>query len=318
MAIPRASILIPTLNAGPRFESTLDAIRRQQSQYSFEVVIVDSGSQDRTVELAQRSGAAVHSIPQQEFRHGRTRNLLGRLARGSWLVFLTQDAVPADDSWLERLLAGLGDPRTAACFGRQLPRPDASPLQVHHLAWWYPDRPSRWSLEGSSDARISRLFYSHVNAACKREVWEPNPFDESLVMSEDQEWSRRVLLAGWEIAYEPAAVVIHSHNHGLTDAFKRHFDSGASLAMITADTERDWFRLGLTYLASEARFLWSNGSRALLPYAMVYEAARYAGFRLGRQHRWIPRALKVHLGAHSVVWAAAPIPQRGRATTTNW
>jgi rhamnosyltransferase len=318
VATPRASVLIPTLNAGPRFQATLDAIRRQQTMHSFEVVIVDSGSQDQTVELAQRSGAEVHSIPRQEFGHGRTRNLLARLAHGQWLVFLTQDAVPADESWLDRLLGCLGEPRIASCFGRQVPRSDASPLQVHHLSWWYPDRPSRWSLESSSDARISRLFYSHVNAACKREVWEAIPFEEALIMSEDQQWSRRVLLAGWEIAYRPDAVVIHSHDYGLAEAFKRHFDSGASLAMITTDTERDWFRLGLSYLGSEARFLWSHKSRRMLPYAMVYEAARYAGFRLGRQHRWIPRGLKARLGKHSMVWAAEPIAQSGRATTTNW
>ena len=308
MRSPEASILIPTRNAGPRFNATLDAIRRQRD-HEFELLIVDSGSQDDTVRLATDAGAVVHSIQPTDFGHGRTRNMLASLARGRSLVFLTQDAVPADDLWLSRLTAGLQDPQVAACFGRQLPRAEASLLQVHHLAWWYPDRPARWSMQKSADARINRLFYSHVNSACKREVWEAIPFDERLVMSEDQEWSRRVLLAGWEIAYEPDAVVIHSHDHGLRQAFRRHFDSGASLAMITTDTESDWFKLGLGYLASELRFLWSRRALPLLPYAIVFEAARYSGFRLGRQHRRLPRSLKMRLGEHKGVWASSSAPQ---------
>jgi rhamnosyltransferase len=118
-----------------------------------------------------------------------------------------------------------------------------------------------------------------------------------------------VLLAGWEIAYEPSAVVIHSHDHGLRQAFRRHFDSGASLAMITTDTERDWFRLGLGYLSSELRFLWSRRALGLLPYSFVFEAARYSGFRLGRQHQRLPRSLKMRLGEHKAIWAASSTPQ---------
>lgn len=303
---PITSILIPTRNAGQRFSETLDAIQRQRSIYPFELLVVDSGSRDNTVELAAAAGAVVHSIPVEEFGHGRTRNLLARYARGDWLVYLTQDAVPADDQWLNRLLAGLAEPGVAACFGRQLPRPGASLLQAHHLAWWYPDQPLRWSLKGPSDARINRLFYSHVNSACKRKVWEAEPFDETLVMSEDQEWSRRVLLAGWEITYEPGAAVIHSHDHGLVKAFRRHFDSGASLATITAETERDWFSLGLGYLFSELRFLWSRRALGIVPYALAFEASRYAGFRLGRQHRRLPVRLKMRFGEHRAVWRQMP------------
>jgi rhamnosyltransferase len=306
---PRASILIPTRNAGPRFAATLDAIKQQRTEHSFELVVVDSGSQDGTVELARSAADVVQSIPSEEFGHGRTRNVLAGLARGEWLVFLTQDAVPADEVWLSRLLEGLQDPLVAACFGRQLPRPGASLLQVHHLSWWYPPGRAQWSLETSSDARINRLFYSHVNSACKREVWNAVPFDETLVMSEDQDWSRRVLLGGWQIVYEPEAVVVHSHDHGLRQAFRRNFDSGASLEMITADTERDWFHLGVGYLASELRYLWSQKAVTMLPYAVVFEVARYAGFRLGRQHRRLPLSLKMRLGEHRAVWASSPKAQ---------
>lgn len=302
---PAASILIPTKNAGPEFGRILEAIRSQRTDQAFEVIVVDSGSRDGTLEHAVAAGVKLHQIAPEEFGHGRTRNLLGRLARGQRLVFLTQDAMPADDLWLARLLGPLSLPGVAACFGRQVPRRQASLLQVHHLIWWYPNDAGTRSFEKSADARIQRLFYSHVNAACRRDVWHEFPFDETVVMSEDQEWSRRVLLAGWKIVYEPSAAVIHSHEDGLGKAFRRHFDSGASLSTITADSEAGWFGHGLRYLASELRFLVARRRLRLVPYALVYEATRYLGFLLGRQSRWLPFPIKSRFGEHRQQWLAA-------------
>ncbi|HYM66419.1 MAG TPA: glycosyltransferase family 2 protein [Patescibacteria group bacterium] len=313
-----ASVLIPTRNAGPGFRETLEAIQQQRTARNFELVVVDSCSSDGTAEAAAAAGARVQVIPQADFGHGRTRNLLASLARGSQFVFMTQDALPADELWLERLMAGLDDPSVAACFGRQVARPGASLLQQHHLAWWYPQHATRWSLRDPIEPRIGHLFYSHVNAACRSEVWDRFRFDESLVMSEDQEWSRRVLQAGWEVTYVPDAAVIHSHPYGLASVFRRHFDSGASLVGVTADSEADWLDRGLRYLGSELRFLWRKRALAEIPYAICFEATRYLGFSLGRRHRRLPKWIKVRLGEHSAAWAGAGSHHAGRAATTNW
>src|SRR5438046_288120 len=124
---PKVSILIPTLNAGPRFEEVLGKIRAQEGDFERELIVVDSGSTDGTVELAHRYGAMVHQIERHEFNHGATRNLGVSLARGEYVVLTVQDAVPQDGRWLAAMVEELeGDERVAGVYSRQVPHPEAS------------------------------------------------------------------------------------------------------------------------------------------------------------------------------------------------
>ena len=194
------------------------------------MVVVDSGSDDGSVDLARGSGARVHEIPPTEFHHGRTRNLGARHARGDLLVFTSQDAYAANEDWLATLTAPLrSDDTVAGVYGRQLPHDDG-----HTARALLPRLPVRAAERASSASRrrtISRskpTLFSNVNSAMLRRTWEEFPFAEDIVMSEDQEWSRRVLLAGQSVVYEPDAAVYHSHAYSLGGAMRRFFDSGAS------------------------------------------------------------------------------------------
>ena len=100
------TVAIPTLNGGAELAKTLSALAAQRTSTSLEVLICDSGSQDGSVRLAREHGAQVIEIAPAEFSHGRTRNLLMERSRGTHVAFLTQDAVPADDLWLAKLVAG--------------------------------------------------------------------------------------------------------------------------------------------------------------------------------------------------------------------
>ena len=93
----RASVLIPVKNGGSLLAEVLDAVLAQQTPWPFEVLVIDSGSSDGSVEIARSRGVDVTTIPPQEFSHGGTRNLLARRSRGEFLVFLTQDAKPASN-----------------------------------------------------------------------------------------------------------------------------------------------------------------------------------------------------------------------------
>ena len=124
----------------------------------------------------------VERIPPAEFGHGRTRNRAARLARGRLLVFLVQDATPAGPDLLERLVAPLdGDPRVAGVFARQLARPEASPVERAFVEHTYPPQAA---------ARPDAVFFSNVCSAIRRAVWEAIPFDDEIVMSEEQKWAR--------------------------------------------------------------------------------------------------------------------------------
>jgi rhamnosyltransferase len=276
----------------------LDAVLAQDVDARVEVIVVDSGSTDGTVEAARRGPVRLVQIPNAEFGHGRTRNLLAQFASGPLLAFLTADAVPADATWLRRLVAPFSDRNVAACFGRQLAPPGADPVQVHHLLYWYPPEPAIRALDGASDAHTRRLFYSHVNAAFRKAVWRQIRFDESVLMSEDQEWSRRVLLAGHRIVYVPEAAVVHWHENALRADFGRHFHSGAALQRITVDSSADWLGQGFDYMRSKLGYLVASGAWDRIPYALLYEAMRFLAFFLGRNGRFIPRRFWPRLGQH--------------------
>ena len=140
------SIVIPTLNAGPLFERTLQAIRAQKTSRRVEILAVDSGSTDGTIDRLRQANANVVSIDPRDFNHGETRNAGLDRATGSLAVLLVQDAVPASDDWLEALTVPLSDEGVAGSFGRQQPWPEASRLTAHYLGRWVAAQPQQQAL----------------------------------------------------------------------------------------------------------------------------------------------------------------------------
>jgi rhamnosyltransferase len=300
------SIVIPVKDGGPDLVRCLHAIGRQQIDDQVEVVVVDSGSTDGSAERAERTGARVHSIPAGEFHHGRTRNLGARLATGETLVFTSQDAYAATDRWLARLTAPLrGDERAAGVYGRQLPHHDARPPERYFLDFLYGPMPRRQRIEREDELSFEATLFSNVSSAMPRRIWEAYPFSEDIVMSEDQEWSRRVLLDGYAVVYEPEAIVHHSHAYTVTGAMRRFFDSGVSAEQSYVAGDRSKAALwsaAARYAQGEVTWLWSTGQRRWIPYAALYEVAKFAGLQLGRRHRLLPTSLKSRLSAYPAYW----------------
>jgi rhamnosyltransferase len=282
------SILIPVKNGGPALVRCLEGIARQEVDDETEVVIIDSGSTDGSPERARELGAQVHEIPASDFVHGATRNLAARLSRGEVLVFTVQDAVPADEQWLAILVGALAGENVAGAYGRQLPHEDARPPEQFFLDFMYGPTSRRQTLARIEDLTYEHTLFSNVNSAIPRRVWEQYPFEEDVTMSEDQEWSRRVLLAGYAIVYEPRAAVRHSHSYTLRSAFRRFYDSGASAARsyVAGSASRGALRRSMRrYATGELRWLWQTGRRRWIPYTVVYELAKVAGLQLGLRRR---------------------------------
>jgi len=302
------SVVIPVKDGGSDLVRCLDAIARQQIEEHVEVVVVDSGSTDGSAERAERAGARVESIPATEFHHGRTRNFGARIATGRTLVFTSQDAYPASDSWLARLVAPLRENKVVAgVYGRQLPHDDARPPEQYFLDFLYGPSPRRQELDSENQLSFAATLFSNVNSAMPRHVWEAYPFSEDIIMSEDQEWSRRVLLDGYVVIYEPEAIVHHSHAYTLAGAARRFFDSGVSAAQSYVAGERSKAALwsaAANYARGEVIWLWRTGQRRWIPYAAVYELAKFGGLQLGRRHRLLPRALKTRISAYPGYWHA--------------
>jgi rhamnosyltransferase len=287
------SVVVPVKNGGTDLVRCLEAIARQEVADEVEVVVVDSGSTDGTPERARRLGARVHELEAAEFNYGRSRNLGVDLSRGEILVFTSHDASAADTGWLARLVAPLASPEVAGVYGRQLPYEDAPPTERYFLDFLYGPRPRVQRLTDPRELTFETTLFSNVNSAIPRRVWEEHPFAEDVVGSEDQEWSRRVLLAGRTIVYEPRAAVFHSHTYTLSGAFRRFFDSGvASKRSYLGGGSRSRRALAdaaLRYASGELGWLWRTGRRRWIPYAVVLELAKFTGLQLGRRHRLLPK-----------------------------
>ncbi|HWH44027.1 MAG TPA: glycosyltransferase [Thermoleophilaceae bacterium] len=303
------SIIIPTKDGGDPLRRALEAVARQRMGEEVEVVAVDSGSRDGSAELCESMGARVERILPEEFDHGATRNMAVGLARGETLVFLSQDAIPEGEGWLAALVAPLAaEPEVAGVYARQLPDERAKPPERYFLEFLYGSSPRRQRAAGPEDLTLETTMFSNVSSAIRRSLWEEaGGFAEDIVMSEDQDWARRVLLAGHVIAYEPAAAVRHSHRYTIGAAFRRFFDSGVSAERAYLAGERPASaalrRAALRYARGEASWLVRNGYAHWLPYAAAYEFAKLAGLQIGARHRRLPGWLKLRLTMNRAWWS---------------
>ncbi len=298
------SVVIPVKDGGDDLVRCLDGIAAQQVDEEVEVVVVDSGSTDGSPDVARAAGAVVHEIPADEFGHGRTRNLAIELARGELLVFTSQDAVAADFAWLATLAeAARSIPDAAGAYGRQLPHPDARPPERFFLDFLYGPEPRVQRLGENEPLTFEATLFSNVNAAIPRRVLERFPFRDDLTMSEDQEWSRRVLREGYALVYEPRAAVNHSHAYTVRTAFRRFFDSGVSAehSYVEGDESKAALRrAGSRYAREELTWLWRTGRRRWIPYTVVYELAKFTGLQLGLRHERLPRSVRRRLSSYRI------------------
>lgn len=305
------SVVIPVKDGGAGLVRCLRGVRAQDVGQAVEIVVVDSGSTDGSIEVARASDARIEHVPPDQFSHGASRNLGARRAAGEVLVFLSQDAVPLNRNWLAQLIAPLTEnPAIAGIYGRQLPNEDATPPESYFLNFLYGAEPRLQRAASREELSMETTLFSNVNSAIPRFVWGQFPFAEDIVMSEDQEWSRRVLLAGYSIAYEPAAAVRHSHKYTIASAFRRFFDSGASSSRAYMAGGRHSSQVlraaAVRYATNELSWLWRTGRRRWIPYAAAYESTKMLGLLAGTNHERIPVELKRRLSATPDCWHTRP------------
>lgn len=229
--LPICSVVIPTKNGGALFAKVLDGLAQQTLWSRTELIVVDSGSQDNTVEIAKQAGAKVFQIPSVEFNHGTTRDYAISLTSSENIILIVQDAVPADNRVLELLVSSLQPAVVGGVYTRQIPQSDGDVLTKRNLQQYSTGRLQReerfisdenW-YEGLSPMEKHRLCgFDNVCSAVKKSVWQQERFGK-VDFGEDIDWSRRVLLSGYHIIYEPEAAVIHSHDRSLFYDYKRTY-----------------------------------------------------------------------------------------------
>jgi rhamnosyltransferase len=279
---PHISVIIPTLNGGAGFVHLCRHLSRVRERFELEVLVIDSGSNDATPEVAERAGFRVHCIPATEFGHARTRNLGVRMVSGDVVCFLTQDVLPTTPDWPRAFARALKDPSVAGVYGRQVPR-DATTMEMFFVSLNYPGVPLRFDPQpGGHHPRPGRVLFSNAFSAARRELLLEIPFIDAVPVSEDQVWAHQILDAGYSIVYQPRAEALHAHRYTLRGLFRRTRLVGVALrrAQLAGGAS-----LGesMQFLASELRYFVRQGHTHRLPQLLAYEFTRWAGFQVGKR-----------------------------------
>jgi len=286
MEEPPVSIVLRSFNEAWALRDTLPAIKAQNHRY-WELIVFDSGSTDGSVELIRGAGPRhfVQLLP-HEYRPGRVLNQAMQLASHDRVVFLNADATPQGADWLGPLVSALGDPRVAAAFGRQIPRPDCDAVFAHDYerCFGYHRESAQWD-----------HFFSMVSSGLRRDVWARRGFIETMQYSEDDEYTRWCRAEGYEIRYCPNSIVMHSHNYTPRQAYKRSFGEAWALAGVWQGSGED-LGLGRSLLGwlrdawGDLRFCVRSGRPGQWTRALAVRwqqrLGRLHGFRAGwRMHR---------------------------------
>ena len=297
------SILIPTKNGGEDFEACLAGIYAQKGARPFEVIVIDSGSTDNTLEIARRYPVRLEQIPPETFHHARTRNYAAGLAQGEVLVFLSQDAIPASESWLAALVNNFNELGVGAVYGRQLPKAESGLERRSAFAVMYGGaRIVKMPMDG---IELGHKYYhfSNANSAIRRKVWEATRFPDDLKVFEDVGIAKRILDSGWKIVYEPEAAVYHSHDFPADILFKRYFDIGVVYQRLGIWNDRSrasLWRAGWTAFKGKLFLLLKEERPEGTGSSIVQDVGKYVAIQLGRNERLLPRAVKKRLSLYSL------------------
>jgi len=265
MSEPFVSIIMRSFNEAWALRDTLPALRVQEYK-NWELIVIDSGSTDGSVEII-RAAQPAHFIQITSYNPSRVMNQGMELARSNFGIFINADATPQGTNWLRPLVNGLQDPKVAAVFGRQIPRPDCRAVFAHDYERCFgPNREStKWE-----------HFFSMASSGLRKDIWSKRGFLEKMQYSEDDEYTRWCRAEGYQVVYVPESVAMHSHNYTPAQAYKRSFGEAKALAAVWTGKENDinWPR---TFVGG-----WVNDARRDLGYCL----------RTGKLLDW-PHALRI-------------------------
>lgn len=230
----KISLIIPTLNAARDLPALMTRLKNQTMPPD-EIIVVDSQSTDGTAELAAQLGAEVIAIERKDFDHGGTRDMALRHSRGDFVLFMTQDALPEREDYIEKLLAPFDDPRVAAVGGRQRPKRNARPFERLVREYNYPAHTRVWDAEAIAEMGVRAFLLSDCCSAYRRCAYlSAGGFDHPIMTNEDMLMVQKLLEKGNAVCYCGAAAVLHSHNMTLAEQFRRNYIVGRTMKRYAA------------------------------------------------------------------------------------
>jgi len=293
------SIILLTLNPGEKFKKVLKAIFNQTYK-DYEVILIDSSSTDNTLKYAKKYPIRIYRIQREDFGHGKTRNLGAKLAKGQYVVYLTQDAIPADNKWLVNLLVNLKTTDVAGVFGRQVPHSTATPLDLFNYNEDYPNIKKIISIQ---NYKQSNVIYSDVNSAIKKSIILKYPYPENVIQSEDLSMAIDIIKHNYKLIYEPTATVIHSHKFNLKSTFKVNFDQGVSFSQIF-EHRNSTYLMGNSKnrLINKIKHLIKNHMYHWIVVSFVADTTKLISVSLGKNYQQLPMFLRKYFSNYPNYW----------------
>lgn len=297
----KLSVIIPTRNAENYIKNLLDKLLNQNVK-PLEIIIIDTKSKDNTRKICKKYNCVKFiQINDGEFDHGGTRNVAARQASGDILVFMTQDAIPESEHFLEQLIMPLGKGNIVATYGRQIARKEAGPLEVFARKFNYPKEDIIKTYKDIDKLGVKAFFLSNVcSAFIAKEFWNVDGFPEKTIMNEDMIIASKLLFSNKKVCYSSNARVIHSHSYTYKQQFKRNFDvgvvftdSGHYFKGVRSESE------GIKYVKYSAQYLINTGKYYLIPHLIIDSGFRFMGYKLGKSYKKMPIKLVKKMSMHS-------------------
>ena len=290
----KVDVIIPVYHPGKEFSVLLERLT-EQTAVIHRIIAMNTEENYWNKELEQKYPLLeVHHLKKSEFDHGGTRAWTAELSDAEIMVFMTQDAVPADRNLIENLVKALEKEKMiAAAYARQLPNEMCSFAERYTRSFNYPEKSYVRTQRDLSLYGIKTFFCSNVCAAYKKEIYqELGGFVRKTIFNEDMIYAGKLIQMGYGIAYAADAKVIHSHNYSCMQQFHRNFDLGVSQAehpeiFAGVPSEGEGIKLvkkTINYLIQK-RKIW------LIPGVILQSGCKYAGYLSGKNYRKLPRKM---------------------------
>jgi rhamnosyltransferase len=300
----KVSVLLPTLNAGEKWINVLDGIKNQTYNIS-KKIIIDSGSDDNTINIAKGFGFEVSEIDKNEFNHGVTRQLLINESTDSEIcVFLTQDAILASPDSISNIIKAFDDPAVGMAYGRQLPHLNAKPLETHARLFNYPPVSEVLSIKDLNRLGFKLFFCSNSFSAYRKTTLNAvGGFPSDSIMGEDAIVAAKMLMAGFKKAYVAEATVHHSHSYSLDEEFRRYFDTRVF------HEQNKWMidkfgkptGEGVKFLKSELYYVFKNDFKSIFK-SITSLGAKWLGYASGKFYKNYSKNTLKKLSMHKFYW----------------
>lgn len=268
----------------------------------YEIIIIDTNSKDRTKEIvAKYEKVNFIQIKENEFNHGGTRNKCAKLAKGDIIIFMTQDALPYNNYFIENLVSPLFKNNIVASYGRQIPRSNASELEKFSRYFNYSDFDIVKSKEDIKKLGVKAFFFSNVcSAFIKSYFFEIGGFPEDTIMNEDMIIASKILKNDKRIYYSSSAKVFHSHNYSYIQQFRRNFDIG----VVFEDNKEYFLNIkneseGIRFVKGAIKYLISNKKVYLIPSLIIQSACKFIGYKFGKNYKKLPINIVKKMSMHS-------------------